>query len=140
MPRSALPAQGIYHVTSRGVARCAIVGDDDDRGFFVSLLRLVGRQRRWRCHAFCLMPNHYHAIIETELDRLSAGLHRLNGIHAQRFNERYGRVGHLFQDRFAAWMVESDAHLESACVYVRNNPVRAGLCATAEQWPWGGRF
>jgi len=86
------------------------------------------------------MPNHYHAVIETELERLSAGLHRLNGVHAQRFNERHGRVGHLFQDRFRAWVIRDEAHLLNACLYVRDNPVRARLCATAEQWPWSGRI
>jgi putative transposase len=122
------------------VARCSIFADEEDCASFVALLRVVTRQRKWCCHAYCLMPNHYHAVIETELDRLSAGLHRLNGIHAQQFNARQGRVGHLFQDRFRAWLIESDEQLVNACTYVRNNPVRARLCASAEQWPWSGRI
>ena len=86
------------------------------------------------------MDNHYHALIETRLDRLSAGLHRLNGRHAQRFNERHGRVGHLFQDRFFARVLRDDEHLSAACFYIWNNPVRVGLCPQAGDWPWSGRF
>jgi REP element-mobilizing transposase RayT len=139
LPRSVLPPSGIYHVTARGVDRCAIVRDDDDRAAFVELLRLVTRRSRWVVHGYCLMNNHYHLVVETALERLSAGSHRLNGIHAQRFNERHGRTGHLFQDRFHARSLRDDEHLSRAVEYVRNNPVRAGLCATAEQWPWSGR-
>ncbi|MDQ2909537.1 MAG: transposase [Actinomycetota bacterium] len=138
LPRNLLPPEGIYHVTSRGVARTAIVLDDDDRRLFLVLLaRVVGREG-WRCHAFCLMPNHYHLIAETPLERLSSGLHRLNGVYAQEFNERRGRVGHLFGARFAAYVIESEEHLRNACEYVRQNPVHAGLCETAEDWRWGG--
>jgi REP element-mobilizing transposase RayT len=67
-------------------------------------------------------------------------MHGINGLHAQRFNERYERVGHLFQDRFSARPLRDDEHLSDACFYVWNNPVRADLCAEAHEWPWGGRF
>jgi hypothetical protein len=71
------------------------------------------------------MDNHYYAIVETALERLSAGCPRLNGLHAQHFNERHGRVGHLFQGRFDARVLRDDEHLARACAYVWNNPVRA---------------
>ena len=138
LPRNALPPEGIYHVTTRGVARHAIAADDDDRRLFLALLaQAVGRER-WDCHIFCLMPNHYHLIVETILQRLSHGLHRLNGVYAQAFNERHSRSGHLFGDRFAAFVIRDDDHLRHACEYVRQNPVRAGLCEDADDWPWGG--
>ena len=139
-PRSVLPAHGIYHVTARGVNRCAIFADDDDRAAFVRLLRSVGARWGWVGHAYCLMGNHYHVIVETALERLSAGCHRLNGTHAQRFNERHGRVGHLFQSRFHARVLRDDEHLARACAYLWNNPVRASLCGIADDWPWSGRF
>ncbi len=140
LPRSALPPHGIYHVTSRGVDRCAIFRDDDDRAAFVRRLRLVARRWQWVGHAYCLMDNHYHLVVETSLDRLSAGFHRLNGTHAQRFNERHGRAGHLFQGRFDARVLRDDEHLAAAVAYTRANPVRAGLCDAAAQWPWAGRL
>ena len=86
------------------------------------------------------MDNHYHVIVETSRERLSSGFHRVNGVHAQRFNDRHGRVGHLFQERFHARVLRDDEHLEAACAYTWNNPVRARLCGDASQWPWNGRF
>jgi putative transposase len=135
-----LPPYGIYHVTSRGVDRCAIYRDDEDRADFMRLLRDVASRWHWIGHAYCLMGNHYHAIVETHLERLSAGLHRLNGSHAQRFNERHGRGGHLFQGRFHARVLRDDEHLADVCHYTWNNPVRAGLCETGHEWPWSGRL
>jgi hypothetical protein len=65
-------------------------------------------------------------------------MHRLNGVNAQRFNRRHGRRGHLLDARCSTWMIRSDRHLEAACHYVLANPVRAGLCAGPEDWPWSG--
>ena len=127
-------------MTSRGVDRCAIVRDDHDRLSFVKLLRASGYRWRWKCHAYCLMGNHYHLIVETKLEQLSRGCHRLNGIHAQEFNSRHGRVGHLFQGRFESRVIRHEAHLAAACAYTWNNPVRASLCPEAGEWPWSGSF
>jgi REP element-mobilizing transposase RayT len=140
LPRSALPEYGVYHVTARGVARSRIFIDDHDRTRFVRLLRSVTARFRWRCHAYCLMGNHYHLVVEGRLADLSAGAHRLNGGHARRFNERHERVGHLFQERFHARVLRDDEHLAAACTYVLDNPVRAGLSLTADAWRWGGRL
>ena len=137
-PRNALPEAGIYHVTCRGVARCEIFGDDSDREHLVRLMRESAQKYDWHCHAYCLMGNHYHAIVESDLHALSLGIHRMNGAYAQRFNRRHERVGHLFQNRFFARIIQSDKHLETAITYVWNNPVRAGLCNEAHEWPWGG--
>ena len=133
-----LPAEGVYHVTARGVARAAIAYDDGDRRLYLVLLARAARQEGWACHAFCLMPNHYHLIVETSLERLSRGLHRLNGVYAQTFNERHGRSGHLFGSRFAAFVIRDDQHLRQACEYVLQNPVRARLCLEAGEWKWSG--
>src|SRR5207247_844361 len=95
LPRYVLPPQGVYHATSRGVARSVIARDDEDRLSFLTLLAREVRREAWSVHAFCLMPNHYHVVVETQLDRLSRGLHRLNGELALSFNQRHGRWGHL---------------------------------------------
>lgn len=138
LPRNVLPAEGIYHVTARGVARMAIAFDDEDRLLYLMLLARAARREAWQCHAFCLMPNHYHLVVETSLERLSSGLHGLNGVYAQQFNERHRRSGHLFGSRFAAFVIRSDDHLRRACEYVLQNPVRAGLCQDAREWQWSG--
>jgi REP element-mobilizing transposase RayT len=125
-------------VTARGVARAAITVDDEDRRLFLALLNRAARLEAWACHVFCLMPNHYHLIVETSLARLSSGLHRLNGVYAQAFNDRHRRSGHLFGSRFASFVIRDDRHLRNACEYVLQNPVRAGLCDEADDWRWSG--
>jgi REP-associated tyrosine transposase len=133
--RSDLP-DGIYHVTTRGVAGTAIVRDDDDRRIFLTRLAEVVSRFDWCVHALCLMNTHYHLVIETTRISLSNGLKRLNGLYAQGFNERRQRSGHLFGDRFWASLIETESHFRAACWYVVCNPVRAGLCAAPEDWPW----
>ena len=139
LPRSALPESGIYHVTARGVDRSPIFHDDVDRLRFVRLVRTVAGRDAVVVHAYCLMTNHFHAVVEASLAQISRAFHSINGVHAQRFNRRYGRTGHLFQDRFHAKVIGDEEHLAHACSYTWNNPVRAGLCDAAEQWPWNGR-
>jgi putative transposase len=136
-PRSLL-GDGIFHVTARGVARSALFLDRADFAGFAVLLASVVERFRWGCHAYCLMPNHYHLVVETPRLKLSRGMHRLNFLYAQSFNDRYDRVGHLFQNRFGARLIESTEYLADACTYVRMNPVRAGLCRSADDWPWSG--
>jgi putative transposase len=98
-PRNELPEHGVFHVTTRGVARTAIFRDDDERRLFLRLLADVVRRNEWRCHAFCLMTNHYHLVVEAFVWRLAVGMQRLNGVYAQAFNRRHTRSGHLFGDR-----------------------------------------
>ena len=126
----------VYHVTSRGNAKQAIFFDDEDRGRFFDVLAIVGERFNWLCHAYCLMENHYHLLIETPNGNLSKGMRELNGVYTQGVNQRYRRVGHLFQGRYKAIIVEKDNHLMSLCRYVVLNPVRIGLIAMPEQWRW----
>jgi putative transposase len=136
-PRGALP-NGIFHVTARGTARVAVFIDDLDRVAFLHRLRQVSRTQAWRCHAYCLMTNHYHLVLETRVELLSLGMQRLNGVYARGFNDRYERVGHLFEGRFSAYVIDDEDHLAAACLYILENPVRAGICARAEDWAWSG--
>jgi putative transposase len=139
-PRSDLPDGGVFHVTSRGVDEASIFFDAADRRFFLSLFANVVRRFDWHCYAFCLMGTHYHLVTAALRGKLSEGLHRLNGLYAQAFNTRYGRHGHLFGGRFSAWIVEGDDYFANTCEYVLQNPVRAGLCERAEDWPWSGSY
>ena len=81
----------IYHITSRGNARQPIYKDDKDRETFLELLGSVVSRYGWICHAYCLMGNHYHLLIETPDGNLSQGMRQLNGIYTQHFNRRHGR-------------------------------------------------
>ena len=126
----------VYHVTSRGNARQNIVEDDKDRTSFLTLLAQVLDRYGWLCHAYCLMDNHYHLLLETPKANLSHGMRQLNGRYTQVFNRRHHRVGHLFQGRFTAILVEKEAHLLELCRYVVLNPVRAKMVAHPRLWHW----
>lgn len=126
----------LYHATSRGNAREAVYADDQDRVVFLDVLASTVGQFRWRMYAYCLMGNHYHLLLETPEPNLSRGMRQLNGVYTQRFNRRHDRVGHLFQGRFKAIVVDRDSYLLELCRYVVLNPVRAGLLASPERHPW----
>lgn len=136
LPRNALPAQGVFHVTARGVAGLPAFIGDVDRLDFQSLLASIGHEFSWSVHAHCLMTTHYHVVVETPLGQLSDGMKQLNGRYAKRFNRRHGRRGHLFESRFSAWVVRDEEHLRATCEYVLANPVKAGLCDRLGDWPW----
>ncbi len=129
-------ANALYHVTSRGNGRQAIFLDDQDNRKFLELLSKTVERYRWICHAFCLMGNHYHLIIETPEANLSQGMHHLNMNYCQAHHKRYNTVGHLFQGRFKAIVVDRESYLLELARYVVLNPVRAGLVSHPEDWPW----
>lgn len=126
----------VYHVTSRGNARADIYLDNADREAFIEVLGMVVSRYNWLCHAYCLMDNHYHLLIETPDGNLSQGMRQLNGIYTQKSNRRHKLVGHIFQGRFKAILVEKEAHLLELCRYVVLNPVRAGMVPTPQKWRW----
>lgn len=129
-------AGAVWHVTGRGNERREIFGDDGDREWFLTILGRVVKVYRWRVHAYVLMGNHYHLLIETPEATLSRGMRQLNGSYTQSFNRRHDRVGHLLQGRFKAILVEKEAHLLELARYVVLNPVRARMTASAGQWRW----
>jgi putative transposase len=126
----------LYHVTTRGVGRASIAADDDDRRAFVALLAEAVARTRIECHAWCLMPNHYHLVVGTPQGPIAPAMHRLNMLTARRYNRRHGRTGHLYEARYHAAAITSETHLIASVRYVALNPVRAGLCAAASGWPW----
>ena len=126
----------LYHVTARGNARQKIYLDKEDRHRFLELLGREIEQQRWICYAYCLMDNHYHLLIETPEPNLVAGMQRLSGIYTQAFNRRHRRVGHLFQGRYKAILVDKDAYLLELCRYIVLNPIRAKAVKRVQQWLW----
>jgi putative transposase len=126
----------LYHVTSRGDRREDIFVDDDDRLIWLDVLAHCCERFNWAIHAWCLMDNYYHLVIETPEANLSAGMRQLNGVYTQRFNRRHGRVGHVFQGRFKGILVERDSYLLELARYVVLNPVRARMVRHPRQWKW----
>jgi len=126
----------VYHVTSRGNARADIYLSDKDREMFLDVLAHVVDRFEWVCHAWCMMDNHYHLMVETPQANLSRGMRQLNGIYTQRFNRIHGRVGHIFQGRFKSIIVDKDSYLLELSRYVVLNPVRAGMAKHVRDWLW----
>ncbi len=129
-------AGAVWHVTSRGNERRKIFRDDPDRDRFVSILGRTVSLFGWRLHAYVLMGNHYHLLVETPEPTLSRGMRQLNGLYTQAFNRRHRRVGHLLQGRFKGILIERESHLLELGRYVVLNPVRAGLVRRPDAWAW----
>jgi len=126
----------LYHVTTRGVDRQRIVRDDIDCEVWVASLSYAVRATGTVVHAWCLMTNHSHVLIQTPLGNIAAAMQRLNSSYALAHNKRHGRVGHLFQSRYHSLLIERDEHLLECARYVVLNPLRAGVCDSAEKWRW----
>ena len=101
----------LYHVTSRGNAQQDIFLTDRDRELFLSILDDTVKEQHWICHVYALMSNHYHLLIETPEGNLSPGMRQLHGVYTQSVNRRHKRVGHIFQGRFTALLVQKEGHL-----------------------------
>lgn len=129
-------AGGLYHVTSRGDGREDIYLSEADRLAWLDVFGQVCKRFNWVCHAWCQMGNHYHLVIETPEANLAQGMRQLNGVYTQRFNRAHGRVGHVFQGRYKAILVERDSYLLELARYVVLNPLRAGMVKRLEAWPW----
>lgn len=130
-------ADVIYHVTSRGVDKQLIFDVvTGDREFFLVLLQAVVVRYGWRLHAYCLMGNHFHLVVETPEANLAAGMQFLKSRYAIWFNTNTGREGALFERRYRSELVEREAHAYELARYVVLNPVRANLCAHPRDWRW----
>jgi REP element-mobilizing transposase RayT len=125
-----------YHVTSRGDRQEAIFEDDQDRTAFLNVLGEVISRFRWRCHAYCLMGNHYHLMIETPEGNLTKGMRQLNGVFTQWSNRRHKRSGHVFQGRYKAILVDRDSYFLELARYIVLNPERAAMVKHPNQWKW----
>ncbi len=124
------------HITSRGNAGQEIFRDDEGRLNFLKALEDVVTRYNWICHAYCLMPNHYHLLVETPAANLSRGMRQLNGVYTQGFNCRHNRVGHVLQGRYKAILVEKERHLSELARYIVLNPVRVRLARHPGAWRW----
>ena len=138
MPR--LPRQlepGLYHLTACGVRAERVFLTGEDGTSYLELIGDVTDDKHFLCRGYALMPTHIHLLIETGTGRISEAMRLLQGIYALRFNKRHDLAGHVFRARFHHEHVDTDAYLLEVIRYIALNPVRAGLCATAQAWRWG---
>ena len=131
----------IYHVLNRGDRREPIFHDDADRKRFVETLAECCAKTGWQVHAYVLMPNHFHLVVETPQPNLVAGMKWFLGTYTARFNRRHKLFGHLFSGRYKSLIVDGSGsgYLKTVCDYVHLNPARSGLLAPAQPlsaYPW----
>lgn len=126
----------VYHVTSRGDRRESIFVDDHDRRGFLDTVAQALSRFDAEILAYCLMSNHYHFVLHTRQANLSLLMRQINGVYTQAFNRQHNKVGHLFQGRFKAILVDREAYLLEVCRYVELNPVRARMVKNPEAWAW----
>ncbi len=126
----------LYHVMARGNDKRRIFLESDDSRRFLDDFAHVAAQQGWLCYAYCLLPNHYHLLLETPAADLSAGMHRLNSRYVGWFNHRHGRIGHLFQGRFKSILVDEERYFLTLMRYIAQNPVQAGLAEQPAAWRW----
>ena len=125
-----------HHITQRGIRRQPIFLDDDDRGLYTELILDSIVRYQVKIQAYCWMTNHIHLVaVPSAPDSLEKTFRRAHSIYARRFNTKHGFSGYLWQDRFHSCPLDED-HMWAALRYVEHNPVRAGMVAKAEDYPW----
>lgn len=129
-------AGAIHHVSIRGIDEESLYPREGDQQVFLAMLSQTVQRQAWVVYAYCLMTTHYHLLVRTLRPTLSSGMHQLNGTYASRANRLESRRGHLFSGRYRATLVNTDRHLLESCRYIVLNPVRAGMVAEPEEWPW----
>jgi len=125
-----------YHVTSRGNERKAIFKSKRDREKFLEYLESATERYHAVIHAYCMMDNHYHILLETPSGNLSQIMRHINGAYTTYFNIKRARSGHLFQGRYKAILVEMDEYAKELSRYIHLNPVRAKIVETPEAYDW----
>ena len=137
MPRTArkISRNGVYHIIIRGVNKSNIFLDKDDRIMFLRLLKYYSTKLKCKIYSYCLMSNHVHILMEDRNSKIGEMMKNITCVYAGEFNKKHGRIGHLFQDRFKSYSVESDNYLFCLIRYIHRNPEKAGLCAT-EKYKW----
>ena len=129
MPRTAraLSSSNIYHVMLRGINRQVIFENDGDRHYFMTVLKYCKELSVFKLHAFCLMDNHIHLLIEPAEEPLETIFKRIGVRYVSWYNKKYQRVGHLFQDRFRSENVDNDLYYKTVLRYILQNPMKGGL-------------
>ena len=127
---------GYYHVMIRGNEKKAIFSDDEDRLRFIEILHDKKHESAFLLHAFCLMDNHVHLMLQEKVNDIATIMKRINISYVHYFNKKYNREGHLFQDRFKSEIIEDESYALALIRYIHQNPVKAGLVKLAEEYKW----
>ena len=127
---------GIYHVISRGNNKEYIFKESIDKGYFIKQIKKTVEGMGYVVFGFVLMDNHYHLIIQTLDKKLQGIMHQINNKYSKYFNSKYKRVGHVFQGRYKAILVQDERYLIGLLRYVHQNPVEAHICKTVEEYKW----
>jgi len=130
---------GIYHVMLRGINRDALFLEVEDYERFLHALALTKGASGCSVLAYCLMTNHVHLILRPTNEPIATVMKRLGVRYAGWFNRKYGRIGHVFHDRYKSLPVENDQYMAALLLYVWNNPVAAGLATCPEDYQWSSR-
>jgi len=138
MPRNAriMSATGIYHIMLRGINKQTIFEDDEDKEKFIQTLSHYKEVCGYDLYAYCLMNNHVHILLKTNNQQLETIMKRIGASYVYWYNLKYGRIGHLFQDRFKSEPVEDDAYFLTALRYIHQNPLKAGLVQDISNYKW----
>ena len=134
--RPRLDMAGFHHIINRGVERKNVFKSDDDKNKFLEILCKACKLHKVDIHAYCLMDNHCHLLIETSLENLSLFMRQVNSNYAIYFNKRYKRVGHLWQGRYKSWYIINDDYLYSLFKYIEYNPVDAKITNNIGEYPF----
>lgn len=129
-------ATRVYHIMLRGIDKMSIFQDDDDNGRFLETMDKMKKGGEYELYAYCLMVNHVHLLLAEGEDTVQRSIKRIGVSYAYYYNSKYGRVGHVFQDRFRSENIEDDRYLMTAVRYIHNNPVKAGMAIKAGDYRW----
>jgi len=138
--RSRIDIAGHYHVINRGVEKRKIFLDDKDHRKFLAVINESIPTYNFTLHAYCLMPNHYHLLIETIHENLSSVMRQVNSRYSIYFNKKYKRVGPLWQGRFKSWFVQDENYLRTLIKYIEYNPVKACITKKIGDYIWASRL
>ncbi len=127
---------GFYHIINRGVAKNVIFKDQECNAKFLEILQDASEDFNFEVYSFCLMNNHYHLLVRTTKENLSAALQKINSRYSMYFNHRYKRVGPLWQGRFKSWFVYDEAYLKTLVRYIEFNPIKANLSSKIGEYKW----
>ena len=127
---------GIYHVIARGNNKEYIFKESIDKGYFIKQLKESIEGMNYRIFGYILMDNHYHILIQTMDKKLQEIMHQINNKYSKYFNAKYKRVGHVFQGRYKAILVQDERYLIWVLRYIHQNPVQAGICETVSGYKW----
>ena len=127
---------GIYHVMLRGINRQIIFESDDDRYNFLAKVKSFIDENKFILYGYCLMDNHVHLLVRELEDDISTAIKRISASYVLWYNKKYGRCGHLFQERFKSEPVETDSYLLTVLRYIHQNPMEAGMCKHMLDYRW----